>query len=117
MLQRRTSALLPPKKDTTRLRAAIPGLVDARSSAVCQHDFERVLARLADDKSTHLQRAAEKPGVPQAGIGNIVFYGSVAMHRDAVAHRTFPAQNNRVVVNLSRAILIDEQEPALLPAA
>ena len=83
------------------LRTAIPGFVDARSSAVRQHDLERVLARLADDKRTHLKRTAEKPGMPEAGVGNIVFDGPVAMHGDAVAYKTFPAQNNRVVVNLS----------------
>src|ERR1700687_3861962 len=83
------------------LRTAIPGLVDARSSAVRQHDLERVLARLADDKRTHLKRAAEKPGVPETGIGNVVFDGPVAMHGDAVARRAFPVQNNGVIVKLS----------------
>jgi hypothetical protein len=29
------------------------------------------------------------------------------MHRDAVVRTIFPVQNNRVVVNLSRAILSD----------
>jgi hypothetical protein len=64
MLQMTHKRTVAPEKGHNRLRTAIRGLVDARSSAVRQHDFERVLARLADDKSTHLQRAAEKPGVP-----------------------------------------------------
>ena len=98
------------------LSAAIPGLVDPRASAVRKHDLERVLARLADDKGAHLKRAAEKPGMSQAGIGNIVFDGSITVHRDAVACGAFPVQNNGVIVNLSRAIFIDEQYPTLLPA-
>ena len=97
----RTTALLPPKKGTTRLGTAILGLVDARSSAVREHDLERVLTGLAEDKRTHLKRTAEKAGVSETGIGNVVLDGSVAMHRDAVARRTFPVQNNRVIVNLT----------------
>jgi hypothetical protein len=89
------------KKGHKTLRTAIPGLVDARSSTVRQHDLERVLARLADDKRTHLKRAAEQPGMPETGIGNVVFDGLVAMHRDAVARRAFPVQNNSVIVKLS----------------
>ena len=98
-----------------RLRAPIPGLVDPRASAVRQHDLERVLSRLADDKGAHLERAAEKPCMSQAGIGNVIFDGAVATHRNTVSRGTFSVQDNGVIINLSRAILVDEEQPALRP--
>ena len=77
------------EKGAERLSAPIRGLIDPRASAVRQHDLERVLTRLADDKGAHLKRAAEEPGVSQAGKGNVIFDGAVATHRDAVSRGTF----------------------------
>jgi hypothetical protein len=103
------------KRALRRLSAPIRGLIDPRASAVRQHDLERVLTRLADDKGAHLKRAVEESSVSQAGKGNVIFDGAVATHRDAVSRGTFSVQNNGVILNLSRAILVDKEQPALLP--
>src|ERR1022692_849488 len=75
------------------LGTAVGGFVDAGPSTVGQHDLERVLSRFAEGERSHLESSAQKPRVSETGIGNVVFDGTIAMHRDAVLRRALSVQN------------------------